>query len=220
MSRANPRFRRLNPSLPAPTGNVIQLTIFGTLENQVTLNILYYQDPTGTVASITNLGNLMAAWLVANSVSMLACSSSDWTYQQLKSQYVNQPTIIPQYNVSGPTSGTGPALHEPTTMAAILSKATLVKGQSGRGRYYVPGIPLANVTSSALTAGSLATYQTYATKLNTVVVAGGLNYTPGIFSRRGFNKVTGQGGGFSPMSAVTAKALLGNIRRRRIGRGK
>lgn len=221
MSRANPRFHRTNPTLPALTGNVVMLTLFGTVENQLTLNILYYEDQTGTVGSITNLNSFIGSWTVPNQASLLAVSSSDWSLTQYKAQYVNLPAIIPQYSTTGlPQPGTGPATHEPTTVAALISKFSQVKGQSGRGRYYIPAIPTAWVTASSINPTFITNYNTYAGKLVNQITSGGITYTPGIFSRRGFNKVTGTGGGFSPMSNAIAKTLLGTVRRRRIGRGK
>lgn len=221
MSRANPRFHRTNPFLPAISGfNVVMLTIFGTFEAQLTLNILYYQDQTGTVASIANLNAFLSAWKLANQTFMLACSSSDWAVTQYKAQYVNAVGIIPQYLAVVGGAGTGAAPHEPTTVAAILSKYSMVKGQSGRGRYYIPAVPTQVVLLSALTPAGLNTNQVYGGSINTPIVGAGVTYTSGVFSRRGYNKVTGTGGGFSPLTTCTARALLGNVRRRRIGRGK
>lgn len=221
MSRANPRFHRQNPNLPALTSNVVQLTIFGSLENQITLNILYYADQTGTVASIANLNSFLGGWTVSNQAPLQAVASSDWSLNQYKAQYVNAVSIIPQYRTTGlPLGGTGPAGHEPTTVAAVISKYSQVKGQSGRGRYYIPGIPTAWVSNSALNVAFITPFNTYASDLVNQVTGGGITYTPGIFSRRGYNKVTGLGGGFSPLSSAVARTLLGTVRRRRIGRGK
>jgi hypothetical protein len=220
MSRANPRYRRTNPALPAPTGNVILCTIFGTVENQLVLNTLYYQD-TGGTPTIATLSAFISGFLSFWNTAFLPTVSNEYTQTQFKGQYMNAPTIIPQYLVSpAGTIGTGGAGHEPTTVAAVLSKASSVKGQHGRGRFFVGPVPTSGVQASSITAAYTTTLNTLATKILASYPVGAVTYTPGIFSRLNYNKISGAGGGFSPLTTVTARVVLGNIRRRKLGRGK
>lgn len=222
MSRLNPRFHRNNPQLPAALPNVVQLTLFFTLENQICLNNLYYFDG-GLTASITLLTSFLSAWVTAHQAALLGILSADTTFTQVKAFYTNVPAIIPQYQIiPAGTVGTGGSGHEPTPISVVFSKASNIKGQSGRGRFYSVGVPPAAVTGSTLTPSTA--FQTNAalwvTHMNNNLVVGANSYLPGIFSRRGYNKVSGAGGGFSGLTTVYIRQILGTVRRRRLGRGK
>lgn len=220
MSRANPRYRRTNPTLPVPTGHVVQLILQGTCDNQVVLNVLHYMSGNETPTTAT-LGTFVTAWIAANQASYLACLSSDYSLSLYKAQYLDQPSVQTLQSSSGlPAPGTGAAGHAPNQVAALISLYSAVRGQSGRGRVYLPGVPAGAVTNSILSGAQLTAMATLLTKLQTTVVGGAVNYVPVIWSRRNYNKLTGAGGGASPIIQGATNKTVATIRRRRIGRGK
>jgi hypothetical protein len=218
MSRKNPRFRRANPA-PPPLGglNLYQLQVFGSIEGQMTLNNFYYMDA-GTAPVGNQELDLLATWIAANQGAFLAAISSDWTLTGYKVQMLNLPNRAPYFAPQAPpVAATGPAGHEPTTVAVVCWRYTALKGQSGRGRFYMPAVPTTWVTSSTVTAaGGIAAYNAAALIADTAIT-GNRVYVAALANRirAGVAAITGQ-----PVQHSGFRPLLGTIRRRRIGRGK
>lgn len=224
MSRANPRFRRNNPPLPAAPANCWQLSVLGYVENQVTVNTFYYRDAGLTLAAdLSNEANLRTGFDTNVIPSFKACISSDWAMTSIVVRCINVPTRAAfVYNYNPVVAGTGAATHMPTTTAAVLSRRTAVRGQCGRGRLYIPAPP---VTSQAAVNNSYttATYQTtlaaLATAMKTAFVQTAMTFTPGLASK-GPRTQNPRVSGFADLTNVIVVPVYGTIRRRRIGRGK
>lgn len=218
MSRANPRFRRNNPKLPLPVGNVYRVKLLGQLENQLTINTFYYMDDqalaTATETSIANLGVAISA-AGALIPKYAACMSVDWT---LTGYIIDVPTSpsLAAVVTNQLTVGSGPAGHEPTEVAAVITRQSAVKGQCGRGHVSLPAIPTSWVTASRLT--TTTAHTAMATEMKSVYSFGGVQYAPAIFSRNGSHFQNGLGAAFQISTALNT--LLGTVRRRKIGRGK
>lgn len=222
MSRKNPRFRRINPTLPVAAANLFQISMIGSLEGQLTVNNFYYQDGGQVLAgggSPTEL-ELVTAFHTGVFAYLRACISSDWTLTGYRVAVLTTPSRIPYFNL--PTqnnTATGAAGHEPTTISSLFSRYSGVRGQSGRGRVYIPAVPTVIVVASQIATASFGAFQSAASQMSAPQVATSRTYTPGVVSRRG----VAQGGanyGFSPLTSCVARQLLASTRRRRIGRGK
>lgn len=214
MSRANPRFHRTNPALPAAVANTFEITIYGSIEGQQTVNTFYYAD--GGVALASNSEALLiAAWKTANKALFLATVSQDWTMVSIKCQCLTSPTRIPVYSTEN-SPATGPTGHEPTTVAVTIDRLSLIKGQAGRGRISMPGVPTAWVTASSVNGTGQTFYTSFLPVLTTGFVSGAITYVALVVSRK--NK-SGPLLGASPVSGAVLRVVLGSCRRRKLGRG-
>lgn len=220
MSRAAPRFHRSNLNLPAiPNSNVIEMVVQGTLEGQMTINTFYYLSPIATLTS-TLLQNVINAFN-ANVISkILPCCSADWSLTNYKGINAAGTGIAPiNVIVAGGNAGSGPAGHEPTMVAGLLSRVTTTQGQHGRGRLYLPAVPTSWVTSSTLTAAAaLTAYGNLANAMLMVLTDGTNNWTPCLVQRSKLSPRPIVGA--QALFQVSVKTLLATVRRRRIGRGK
>lgn len=221
MSRANPRFHRVNPNLPlvGASNGVVQYVIQGQIEGQMTLSTFMYS------AAVTTLSLTAAQTLLTNISNGLFPSyknliSSDWTCVRELLRMVHRndvPTNISTNRFA--TAGGRPALHEPTEVAGIFNRTSLIKGQHGRGRVSIPAISTADVSASNWTGAAITTNILLFQSAALATASDGTNtWTPCIGQR-------GTGSprlivGFSPIATVLVNNLLGTIRRRKIGRGK
>lgn len=222
MSRKNPRFHRINATLPLNTGNVYQVSILGQIENQLTVNNFYFED-NGTPLIATQESDL-AVPFQATFVPIFAQScSNEWQATALRVAVLSSPSRIPLMKTSGfPFAGIGGVGHLPTTVAAVINRQTSIRGQSGRGRIYVPAVPLPYVTSpneSTLNAAGVTALTNLANAMLVSVIGANRTYQTALVSRRGTTpqSVTWP---TALLIATNARPLLGTIRRRRIGRGK
>jgi hypothetical protein len=215
MSRAVPRFRRSNPSLPAAVPNLFEVVVQGTIDSQMTINTFYFAD--GGAALIANSEfNIGAGWVAAFGTLFRASVSSDWSSLLVKVQCLTTPTRIPGVT-SWITSGTGPAGHAPTTVCVTCYRGSNVKGQAGRGRFSLPAVPLSWLTSSAINATGVTALNATVTSLGTGFTASGVTYVQQIVSRKNKN---GPVLGAAPLLTQGYRTLTGTCRRRKIGRGK
>jgi hypothetical protein len=213
MSRANPRFRRNNPPLPAPPANIFQVAALGTVEGQMTVNTFYYWD-SGEALTALSESALEAAWVGTYQTPYVACMSSDWALTGYRVSCVTTPTRAPLI-ASVNAAGTGPAGHEPTEIAAVVLRRTLFRGQCGRGRFSLPAVPTSWVTNSRIT--TFTAYNAFLTATAANLTSGAHTWIPYLVSH---GPRTGRALGAAQLVSQQIMSLLGTIRRRKIGRGK
>jgi hypothetical protein len=224
MSRANPRFRRVNPQLPSiGTQNLFLATLMGTCDSMVWMvNLAYMGANTLTALSESNIAATLSAALHP---SLLAVMDSSSLWQFTKVSCLNMPARIPfvaAVNAGAGYAGTVGATHIPMEMAAVVSKYTLTKGQHGRGRNYWPCVPTSFVTpasnANSLNATAIAAYQTLANQTDAVGIAdGAAEMFLAVYQRpaKGFPATQAQA-----VENIIIRPVLGTVRRRRPGRGK
>lgn len=222
MSRAVPRFRRTNAPLPpVATAKVIQITVQGSVEGQMTINTFYYLSPPGGSAHTqATMRGAATAWQTAFLARYRAAISVDWTLTSVAAISLSDFTLIPFVDTTNAgQAGTGPAGHEPTMVASVISRITAVRGQHGRGRIYLPAVPTAWVTNSTVTlaAGTLAYFNVGTDMLNGFTLGADV-YGAALVQRSKILPKTLIGAGF--IINVANRPLLGTVRRRRIGRGR
>lgn len=223
MSRANPRFKRTNPILPALTTPAYRVTTLYLCDQQV---CLFTMD--GIMASNTQTANsesnLATSWDTTMRAALKGMLSSDCFLTGYKVQCLTTPTRMP-FNFAIPSisqaGGVAPS-HIPLEMAVILSKGTAFKGQHGRGRAYFPGFPSSGLTPATDANRVNALGQTWLTAVGTALIAGtildGANaFQPAVTQRTTKGAPTTNG---AVITVFAFKLLLGTVRRRRIGRGK
>lgn len=223
MSRANPRFRRINPNLPVYPNPVYLVQAIGASEAGI-----WYMDfgyaMTAAGQSAASEANIAATWLTTNGANLRAVMTPQAALNSVKVTCVSTPTRIPYTNTTSAFLGNGTAAGqaEPSTTASILSKYTTTKGQHGRGRNYFPNVPTAFISPvldpDRLNAAALVAYGTFITSLTGVGTTDAGNVANLCIYTR-----TARGAPVTLAALVTVvvmRQLLGNIRRRRIGRGK
>lgn len=220
MSRANPRYRRINPlGLAVGAGGVVEYICQGSIEGQMTINTFYYYAPVAA-PSPTQLVNLETAISTIMFPRIAACVSSDWTCVRELLNVVHRNDLLGVVNVfNAGNAGTRPATHLPTEVAAVVLKKTLLKGQHGRGRISLPAINPADVTASTITNAVLKTNLTnLCTAMLTANSDGTNNWTPCVATRSTVTPklVTN----YSLLTVAVPDYVLGTVRRRKLGRGK
>lgn len=222
MSRANPRFRRTNPSLNPVglTNGVVQYVIEGRLENQMTLSTFMFvaANPNPTQAQLSTLSTAISSGVFPKYAALI---SADWTCFRELLKCVHRNDIATNISTGRAQSpGTRPAGHEPTEVAGLFLRQTPTKGQHGRGRVSIPGVYTGDVTNSNWTGVTISLNQT---AFNNSLV--GVNFSDGT---NNWLYCVGQRGSATPrlitnyavISSQTASLLLGTVRRRKVGRGK
>lgn len=220
MSRANPRYRRNNPSLAAITGNTCGVVkVQGLIEGQMTVNTFMYYTP-GTGPTAAQAQAFLTSFVANMMPKIRACCSADWTVTQVTFEPADGMTWgqVVDTSLAG-QPGTGPAGHEPTTVASVLSRITAYRGQHGRGRLLLPAVPTGWVTSSTITlAGGITALTALGTQMLLTISDGTNTWVPCIGQRAKLSPrfVTYIGG----LTTFIVRTLLGTCRRRKIGRGK
>jgi hypothetical protein len=218
MSRANPRFRRINPTLNFPVNDIYRMRIRGEIESQLTISTFYFRGPgaavSETLAKQTDIATTVVA--IGNFVSFYAaCCSSDWSATDVLVDCPFLKTLATVQESASTYVGTGPAGHEPTPIAAIIHRQTAVKGQCGRGHVSIPAVPTAWVTKSEL--NTLINYNALGLLMHSQLTGSLGAYTPVLYS---LGTRISKSPGVSDVVSCTTRALLGTVRRRLIGRGK
>lgn len=221
MSRATPRFRRPNPPMPALTQNMFQVNVLLSVQGQTAINTFYYGDgqAVGVGVNPTGLAIAMLALLPLYQPIM----GTDCTVVGVTVRCLNNPSAISVTRLlPTPLPGTVASTSLGTMYAATILRQTVVRGQAGRGRVTSPGVPFtfANVPATTLMPAAGTAYVNWCNLfLMTSVMSGGVTYVPYLYSR-GLRTQTPKVPGAAPLLSFLVKALIGTVRRRKIGRGK
>lgn len=211
---------RNNPPLPLLTTPAYRVVVQFLCDNQVCIITQDYIMQTQGQSSLSeyNIANAFKTAVQSSLQSVLDSTSSITSY---KVACLSVPARMPYILASG-VAGNVSNTHIPLEMAVIVTKQTLTKGQHGRGRMYFPGVPstfvspLVDPNRINLT-GSTA-YQAVASAMTSAsIVDSGNQALPAVTQRvhGGAAVVNGQ-----TVASFVVRALLGTVRRRRIGRGK
>jgi len=223
VSRAVPRFHRVNPALPAATGAVYNVIASGSGEAGIWLMNFGYMSAS-FAQTILSEPNLATSWCNNFAAGLRGLLSTVYFLSAVKVVCVSVPTRQPFLNTTNANlgAGTGGATPLPSVNAVVMSKGTLIRGQHGRGRNYFPGVPSSDVNPAVdpdrITPAAQAAYQAFANLMNTTpIVDGATNVAPAIFTRtRAGIPVTLAAG----VATMRVSSILGSVRRRRLGRGK
>jgi hypothetical protein len=217
---------RWDPVPPPPPNEVFRVRVHGDIEGQATVNTFTWRMASMGVGLATRADIDALATLIQQPGEFLdvmaAAISIDWGLTGFTIDLPTHTTLSPvEYDIPA-RSGGGPTGHCPTTVSAVLHKRSTFAGRHGRGRVGLPGVPLDWVTGTHIQAGFVSAYQTLANTFALPMVSGSRTWFPGVL---GTDKSvhptdpvlwtlcwvdTGEG---------TVNTILGNIRRRRPGRG-
>lgn len=130
---------------PAPS--IVQATIEGRADGQLTINDLYF-FATGAITApgLNALATALANWI---NTSLAPLLSRDWTSSRVRVFDLTTPTGL-QAELTSAVVGGVDVEAAPNNVAACISLRTAQRGRSGRGRNFIPGIPNSVITLNTL----------------------------------------------------------------------
>jgi len=205
--------------MPPASGEIYEVTYQQLLHGSTRENVLHYRALTPLITDAAIIAAVERFWFFSQVVQ-----SINVTYSQM---IVKRMTPIPlDEHIAFPTTvtvGQRSTQSMNNTVAGVYTIRTGTAGKSHRGRFYLPGVPLDfsddggntyNATGSALVTA-------FANNLLSEFGPSGTNTAValGVYSRviGGTHPFTVAG--WQEMTRVDAQAILGNQRRRRLGRG-
>lgn len=189
-------------------GSVVRFTIQGFLHDQLTVNTFWYEKTSGLDAAA--LSAVLNAFHGLFEDPYKAVISSEWTAFQMTAQQIfPTKTAVLVQAYTGVGEQTGDSL--PSSVAVVLTKRTLTAGQRGRGRIYLPGVPVAWETDSQVTNTGLTNYTNLAIVMEGALAVAGETWEPVVCQANGTATKL--------IDAVDAQKVLRNQRRRQYGRG-
>lgn len=221
MSRANPRYRRLNaPGLPLLAGNAIgRYIIQGTLNNQMTINSLDFFAAAPSL-STTSLSTLLGAISTALFAKYKACLSTDWVCVRELFNIIHRNDIVGALTtLNAGATGTIASPSFDSEIAITIQKKTILKGQHGRGRMSLPAVPTNAVSESVVNGAALLANLNAFTAQLTMTASDGVATWTSCVSTRAANPPR-LANGYELILNAQFNTLLGTVRRRKIGRGK
>jgi hypothetical protein len=130
---------------PAPS--ILQTTLEGRMDNQLTINDLFWFSsgaitPSSVNSLLTNLFN----WL---NTSLSPLLSRDMAYTRIRAVDLSSAIGL-ALETPAPFAGGVDVEAAPNNVAACVSLRTAQRGRSGRGRNFIPGIPNSVITLNTL----------------------------------------------------------------------
>ena len=198
------------PFIPVP--NVVEAEIRFLLDNQKIENTLYFHKSTSwDTASMEALGLALANWW-ETSIAPDVSSQVHMTEIHL-SDLSDAAAGVADYIPPTPLGGGKGALPEPNSVAFVVKFLTGVRGRSGRGRNYIPGVckgdVVANTLDPAVVSGWVAGYNA----LIGVATTAGCTW---VVVSRFHNKAPRSGGVYYPVTSAAASDGRVDTQRRRL----
>lgn len=199
-----------------PVPNVAQCRVMGRVDNQLTINNLFFEISGGGITA-TNLLQLVQEvdnWAAIPFASPL---SDDWLYERTDGIDLSAADGV-QASSSTPQAGGSTSEAAPNNVAACVSFRSGFAGRSFRGRNYVPGIPNDQITLNTMDSGFMATLlTTYGLLIGPGTFLAGWQW--GVVSRRSGGAAR-PFGIISPINSVVfSTPYVRSMRSREIGHG-
>lgn len=191
--------------------DIYQLTVRGTLFSQTILNVLYYRESvsagsTGQAALATAADSTLgAAWRTA--------LSQDFTYNDVTAQKIFPlPVMYPTTVGTGTGIGSVASGAQPSEVAVVITKRTAFAGRKYRGRAFIAGATISQVTGDILTGPGVTAMGGIATAIASALTSGGYTFTPIVYHKPTHS--------YDDVAGGTVHATLRAQRRRQPGRGQ
>lgn len=208
------------------TGEIVQVLVQGTIEEQECENVWYFRAQAADPDVLLHLLADIAACLLP----LIPIFAGTYRLDRLKAKIVSPAVGLEEEwtpgegdTVQGAAAGDARSSHD----AALISLVTTRPGRSGKGRIYIAGVPESSTVGSRMPSDS-ALYVGLLTfvacmldkfKARDVPVAG--NYDWGVMSRKiGGVKPPFLVAGYAPIIKAIPRQLLATARSRKIGHGR
>lgn len=191
-------------------GDVLQVTVLGTLHGQTIQNVLhYYESTSGAGNNAVGLAQTAGSSVGGTFRTNLA---AEYTYQGTMAQKIwPLPKTLSATDTTAAGAGDIASNSLPSSVAATITKQTSLAGHRFRGRIYVGGVPSSYENDSQLSAAGLAGIGAIATAIETPLSANGFTWTPVLWHR--------DTNAFTFVVNALARSILRVQRRRQVGRG-
>lgn len=134
-----------------PVPNTAQIRLEGRLDNQQTINDLYFfQDGGFTELELANLTANVFSWWNTSIVTLL---NEGFSSLRASARDLTSPTGLSFETALGAAAGSVTGEAAPNNVAPAVSFRTGLAGRSFRGRNYVPGISNSDVVGNNIDAG-------------------------------------------------------------------
>jgi hypothetical protein len=200
-----------------PVLGIVQAELVYLWQGQFVQNVLHYDTPGAvTIEEMQELGDLLVDWfdvemqpLISNSLSLVEVKLTDLTTQF-------GPVV--EYTTGLPLVGANVNATMPNSVAIVMTKRTVFRGKSFRGRIYHPGLVESQVTNNQLVPAT----QTSLLAAYTALIS--LEGSSGVFNlqvvSRQQNNAPLELGVATPVIAITTDGFVDSQRRRLPGRGQ
>jgi hypothetical protein len=143
------------PYIPVPL--TLQAELVYNWDGQICENVLHYVC--GVAWDIPRINTLGAALVNWWDVNMQPNMPSNLSLINVRmTDLATQTGLVVNYSTGLPLQGSAASPSLPNNCALVLTKRTLLRGRSFRGRVYMPGLLEANVTGSTVAAVNVASY--------------------------------------------------------------
>jgi hypothetical protein len=193
-------------------GDIVRVTLHQRMDGQVVNNVLHYRCD----GEDTTIGeDILNSWIGNNIVTpMKALQSANIVHDSITTQKIwPLPALLAVESTA--FSGFGAVAGEslPTECTVVFTKMTQFASRKYRGRVYVGGLAVSDVTGSEIAAARQAAWKTLEPKWYLGVVVGGSlwRFSPGLFHRKD--------GAFTPLQQALLRPTIRCQRRRQLGKG-
>jgi hypothetical protein len=200
-----------------PVLGIVQAELVYLWQGQFVQNVLHYDTPGATtITEMEELGDLLVDWFdvqlqpqVTSQLSLVEVKLTDLT---------SEFGPVVEWTTGLPIVGTNIGQTMPNNVAIVMTKRTVFRGKSFRGRIYHPGLVEAQVTNNQLVPATQTLLLTNYNALVELEGAGGL-YTLQVVSRY-TNNAPREIGVATPVISITTDGFIDSQRRRLPGRGQ
>jgi hypothetical protein len=213
---------RNNPPLPTLANNVVRLTISMLTSGNVQEVSFCYYPATSISLTPAILTQLATDWWTTFGTDFAALLTADTQIVGIYAADISPGTTPTQFKTLTSTFGSQSGHALPLTDAAVLTWGTQFKGQHGRGRTYMPAIPIGFTTPATdinrLNATpAIAAYSAFTAAMLTSVSSSARTWGFMIVTRPSPPAVIPTKGAY--VFTWQVQPVIGTIRRRREGRG-
>jgi hypothetical protein len=221
-----PESWRNNMPVAVATGEIVQVLVQGSIEEQQCENVWYFRaqavDPDMLLHLLADIATCVLA--------LIPSLGSTYRLERIKGKVVAPAVGAEEEYIPAPGADVEGAMAgdtEPSFVSALISLHTTRGGRSGRGRIYLAGVPESQTIGSKLNR-DLALWAALAAfvacmldkfKARDVTAAG--NYDWGVMSRKiGGLKPPFLTAGYAPIIRAVVKEELATTRSRKLGHGR
>jgi hypothetical protein len=203
---------------------VVRLAIVGSLNDNMTVNVLHYIRSGITPINSAMLQAFITAWQADCQTPYLSGIAAQWTLRQYSARTVVEPSAQAELSVASIPGGVTGSEATANQVAGIISWRTGYAGRRRRGRTFMPAVPEDRLNAGRLTADLLTLrYLNFANAALQVTVDA-VVYQLCILSDPSGHLPGSPSGDQIPAEASDVTSFIirdvpGTIRRRRIGVG-
>ncbi len=200
-------------------GDIYSLTYIWTLHGQICNYVLHLKAKSAAATATTLVDTQLNFWI--DTVRLLMSSECVFVSKRALRTVGASPDEA-EKTFTGTVLGSVASPCPSSFIASVWSTRTGGFGRRKRGRVFIGGIPLSHILNSQLTTSGLGSHQNNSNSLVNRYGAAGTdsNWQWGVWSRlNGGSGTVINAVGFTPITLVNVKAVLGSQRKRKIGVG-